>query len=91
MKQVRLSYTAVAINLEVSPKYIVVSLDDKTVRVFDSGGELLHLLKHEAIVWSLAIHDNMLLCGEIGGGIQSWDLLGGSVSDSSRSLSLNYG
>lgn len=67
--------------MDLSSKYIVISLDDKTVHVFNPDGELLHVLNHDAIVWSLALRDNILLCGEVGGRIRSWDLVSGSVSD----------
>lgn len=75
----RISYTAVAVNLEHSSNYIVISLDDKSVRVFDVEGKALHVLRHKTVVWSLALRDDMLVCGEVGGDILSWDLGSGLV------------
>lgn len=75
-----LTKNAVAITMKLSPSYIVVSLDDKTAHVFDHDGELMHVLSgHESNIWSLALHENTLICGEVGGSIRSWDLVTGYV------------
>ena len=77
----KLSDTAVVITMQVSLKYIAVSLDNRTVHVFNSDGEPLHVLSgHSGNVWSLALNDETLLGGEIGGKIQSWNLLTGYES-----------
>ncbi|KAL9103763.1 MAG: hypothetical protein Q9163_001222 [Psora crenata] len=76
----KLSDTAVVITMQMSPKYIAVSLDNKTVHVFNSDGEPLHVLgEHSGNVWSLAVNNDTLLSGEIGGNIQSWDIPTGTL------------
>lgn len=71
---------AVAITMQLSLRYIVVSLDDQTAHISDHDGELMHVLSgHEGNIWSLALHENTLIYGEIGGSIRSWDLVTGYV------------
>lgn len=63
----------------------MVSLDDKSVHVFGQNGQTLHVLRsNNDDVWSLALNDDTLLCGEIRGQISPWDLatvLGYSSTD----------
>lgn len=74
----KLSALGVAITMHLSPNYIIISLDDKTVHVFSPDGELLHVLNgHEDNVQSLALNRDTLLCGKRGGEIQSWNLVTG--------------
>ena len=73
-----LSDKAIAITMEMSAKYIAVSLNNKTMHIFNSDGEPLHVLsEHSGNVWSLALKNDTLLCGQVGGNIQDWDLLTG--------------
>ncbi|MCJ1431860.1 hypothetical protein MMC27_001216 [Xylographa pallens] len=80
IRRQELSDKAIAITMETSAKYIAVSLNNKTVRVFNSDGEPLHVLgEHSGNVWSLALNNDTLLCGEVGGNIRDWDLLTGKL------------
>ncbi len=77
---IKLSDTAVVINLCISTKYITLSLDDKTIRVFSTSGEVLHTLgDSQQNVWSLAVKDDTLLSGETSGEMRSWNLSTGYV------------
>ena len=79
-KRNKLSSTAVVIKVCLSPIYIVVSLDDATIRVFSARGEPRAVLQgHDKNTWSLALQDEMLLSGEIEGDIRYWDLGTGCV------------
>ncbi|ETI21016.1 hypothetical protein G647_07359 [Cladophialophora carrionii CBS 160.54] len=65
----------VVIRVSVSEKYIVLSLDDKTIHVFSAAGEPIVVFRdYPQNAWSLALRDDVLLSGEIGGGIRCWDL-----------------
>ena len=44
----KLSDTAVAITMQISPSYIAVSLDNKTVHIFNSDGEPLYVLSEHS-------------------------------------------
>lgn len=79
VKQVRFSRTAIAIDFESSAEYIAVSLDDKTVQVFDLSGRLLQTFAHKSIVRSLALRDDTLLCGQADGEVRAWDIANESV------------
>ena len=73
--KIKLSDTAVVISLCMSTKYITISLDDKTIRVFGATGETVNTLTgSQESVWSLALNDDMLLSGEVEGAIRFWDL-----------------
>ncbi|MCJ1417181.1 hypothetical protein MMC32_003521 [Xylographa parallela] len=80
MQRQELSDKAIAITMEMSAKYIAVSLNNKTMHIFNSDGEPLHVLsEHSGNVWSLALKNDTLLCGQVGGNIQDWDLLTGTL------------
>jgi hypothetical protein len=71
----RLSSSGVVICVAVSEKYIVLSLDDKTIHVFSAAGEPVAVFRdYPQNAWSLTLRDDVLLSGEIGGGIRRWDL-----------------
>lgn len=72
----KLSDTAVVIALCRSHRYIAVSLDDTTIRVFTSDGQLHSTLGGETKnSYCLALRDDVLLSGEVEGKIQAWDLI----------------
>jgi len=71
----KLSDSAIVIRLAVSSKYIALSLDDKTIHVFTAEGEPVTVFRDQGDnVWSLALQDDLLLTGEVGGNIQCWDV-----------------
>ncbi len=72
----KLSTSGVVIRTVVSKKYIALSLDDRTIHVFSSvDGEALTVFRDNSQnAWSLALQDDLLVSGEIGGAIRVWDL-----------------
>lgn len=71
----KLSSTGIVIAMAVSEKYIVLSLDDKTLHVFTAAGEPVTVLRdYPQNAVSLALQDSVLLTGEVNGGIRYWDL-----------------
>ncbi|EXJ55466.1 hypothetical protein A1O7_08393 [Cladophialophora yegresii CBS 114405] len=72
----KLSSSGVVIRCAVSEKYIVLSLDDKTIHAFSAVGEPIVVFREDHLqnAWSLAFRDDVLLSGEIGGMIRCWDL-----------------
>ena len=72
----KLSDTAVVIALSRSHRYIAVSLDDTMIHVFTSDGHLHSTLGGGTkSSYCLALRDDVLLSGEVGGEIQYWDLI----------------
>jgi hypothetical protein len=62
----------------ITSQYIAISLDNRTVSVYTTHGERLHIL------WSqvnqtrcLLLWGNSLICGNVGGKVETWDLVKG--------------
>jgi len=71
----KLSASAVVIRLAVSSKYIVLSLDNKTIHVFSAAGEPLVVFRdQDENIWSLALQDDILLTGNMVGNVLCWEL-----------------
>lgn len=76
ISRARISDNAVAITMHSTSNYLVVSLDNNTLHIFNSDGGLLFILRSpKSNVWSLALTEDTLLCGEVSGEIQKWDLM----------------
>jgi hypothetical protein len=62
----------------ITSQYIAISLDNKTVSVYTSRGERLHVLRsQDNQTRCLLIWENSLVCGKVGGKVETWDLVTG--------------
>jgi len=63
----------------ITSQYIAISLDNKTVSVFTSDGGLLHVLRSRDNNQTrcLLVLGSSLICGNVGGNIETWDLVTG--------------
>jgi hypothetical protein len=69
------------IALHVKSQYIAISLDNKSVSVYTTDGKHLHVLRsRDHQTRCLLVWGSSLICGNVGGNIEMWDLVTGSVS-----------
>jgi hypothetical protein len=62
----------------ITSQYIAISLDNKTVSVYTTHGEHLHVLRsQDNQTRCLLLWENSLICGNVGGKIETWDLVTG--------------
>jgi hypothetical protein len=62
----------------ITSQYIAISLDNKTVSVYTTHGEHLHVLRSQGNqTRCLLLWENSLICGNVGGKIETWDLVTG--------------
>ncbi|KAI9045011.1 WD40 repeat domain-containing protein [Aspergillus affinis] len=67
--------TALVTDLSVSPTYIIVSLDNSEIHVYDTQGNKKHVLKgSKGAVWSTAVQGDLLVSGGTESDIQTWNL-----------------
>lgn len=67
--------TALVTDLTVSPNYIVVSLDNSEIHVYDTQGAKKHVLEgSQGAVWSTAVQGDLLASGGTESDIRTWDL-----------------
>jgi hypothetical protein len=71
--------STITIASHITSQYIAISLDNKTVSVFTSDGENLHVLRSRDHYQTrcLLVLGKSLICGNVGGNIETWDLVTG--------------
>lgn len=62
----------------ITSQYIAISLDNKTVSVHTTDGQQLHVLRsRDNQTRCLLVWGSSLICGNVGGNIEMWDLTTG--------------
>lgn len=62
----------------VTDKHIAISLDNRTVSVYTTDGGLVHVLRsQDNQTRCLSVWGSSLICGNVGGNVEMWDLATG--------------
>ena len=62
----------------IDSQHIAISLDNKAVLIYTNHGERLHVLRsQDNQTRCLLLWGNSLICGNVGGKVETWDLVKG--------------
>ncbi|ROW12689.1 hypothetical protein VMCG_00628 [Cytospora schulzeri] len=80
----------VVTSLHLTPKYIIVALDNAKIHVFDTEGNALRVLQgHVMGVWAMVPWEDILVSGGCDRDVRVWDLSNGGHTSTVRCLKMS--